>query len=296
MKRIFYFNVTYTCNSSCAFCYSHNTIHSGVVHNEIEIEQFVEYLRRHNVGKHDRVIINGGEPFLHSNIIGILKSLKKIGCETLIYTNGRRLFQYDLSFLDKHYRFVIPVHGHEKLHDSITKIKSSFAEMIKSFDYIKTLDCLIDVKVIVNNVMASNEIEVERTLLVLDQLPINHAVHITKMADTIISHKNNCPSVTHRQAARCTNTFFNFYVSKNLKIKIFDTCVKLLCLDDNILCMDCPDAQVFFKDNAHEWNFECYTPVLECRSSCEKYSFCYSAVSNYNVLEYNNGKFYKGFE
>lgn len=208
MKRIFYFNVTYTCNSNCVFCYSHNTIHSGKLHNEIGNEQFVEYLRRHSANKTDRVIINGGEPFLHSSIINILKSLKEFGCETLIYTNGRLLYKYDLTFLDENYRFIIPIHGYEKLHDSITRVKGSFADTIKSFDYIKTLNCLIDVKIILNSVMANNESEVEETLRILEQFPVNHAIHITKMADTIVSQKNNCQSVTRWQAAKCTKFFF----------------------------------------------------------------------------------------
>ena len=296
MKRIFYFNVTYTCNSNCVFCYSHNTIHSGKLHNEIGNEQFVEYLRLHNVNKRDRVIINGGEPFLHSSIIGILKSLKDFGCETLIYTNGRLLYKYDLSFLDKNYRFIIPIHGCEKLHNSITRDKGSFADTIKSFDYIKTLDCLIDAKMIVNSAMANKESEVEKTLHVLELLPINHAIHITKMADTIVSQKNNCPSVSHRQAARCTKIIFDFCINRYPLLKIYDTCVNVLDLNENDLYVNTPDAQVFFKDNAHEWDFECHPPTLECRNSCPKARFCYSAVCNFHVLEYCNGKLYKGFE
>lgn len=48
--KIYYFNITYTCNSSCVFCYSHNTIHTGRVHKEIELDDFEDYLNRNNVG------------------------------------------------------------------------------------------------------------------------------------------------------------------------------------------------------------------------------------------------------
>ena len=92
---IHYFNITYTCNSNCIFCYSHNTIHSGNVHKEISYIDFTDYLTRKKVCSHDRVIINGGEPFLHTQIIDILKFLEGIKCEVLIYTNGRLLTKYD---------------------------------------------------------------------------------------------------------------------------------------------------------------------------------------------------------
>ena len=85
--NIFYFNITYTCNSNCVFCYSHNTIHSGRIFNEISTENFIDYLRSNNIKRTDRVIINGGEPFLHSDIINLLKSLLCIECEVLVVLN-----------------------------------------------------------------------------------------------------------------------------------------------------------------------------------------------------------------
>lgn len=296
MKRIFYFNITYTCNSNCVFCYSHNTIHSGRLYNEIELKQFVKYLRKYKVGINDRVVINGGEPFLHSNIIEILKSLKDFCCETLIYTNGRLLYRYNLDFLDKNYRFIIPIHGYRELHDTITRSLGSHADMVKSFYYIKTLNCLIDVKVIINNFMANSNIEMGKTLKFLDSLPINHAIHITKMADTIVSQKNHCSSITQEQAARCTCKIFEHIKNKEFKIKLFDTCVKDIAFETRFCDSECSEVKVYFKDNANEWEFECYTPRQECRDSCMQAELCISAVGNYNVLEYHNGKLYKGLE
>lgn len=72
--------------------------------------------------------------------------------------------------------------------------------------------------------------------------------------------------------------------------------MRALELDENSLCFNSPDALVFFKDNAHECGFECHPPTLECRNFCQNARFCYSAVCNFHVLEYYNGKLYKGFE
>lgn len=78
VKRIFYTNITYGCNSICLFCYSHNTKHSKVSHNEISKKQLVDYWNNMKVCSDDRVIINGGEPFIHSEIEDILLLLKNI--------------------------------------------------------------------------------------------------------------------------------------------------------------------------------------------------------------------------
>ena len=91
MKNIFYFNITYGCNSNCIFCYSHNTCHNNTSHNEMTADVFKKYIEERNVSEHDRIIINGGEPLLHTQIEEILHLLNSYNCEVLIYTNGRLL-------------------------------------------------------------------------------------------------------------------------------------------------------------------------------------------------------------
>ena len=291
--NIFYFNVTYTCNSNCVFCYSHNTIHTGHVFKEILPEDFIEYLKSKNIQSSDRVIINGGEPFLHSNIITLLQSLLSIECEVLIYTNGRYLQNFDLSFLNKNYRFVIPVHGHRTLHDEITRCKGSFDEMVLGLKHLNSYECKVDIKVILNPAMINSPIEFDNTLHAIDTLEFNNAVHITKMADTIVSRKNCIPSVSNDIASRYTRKLFDYFQNKGYIIKLFDTCVKSIDVPffENI------DLQfkVFFKDAKNDWEFKFYTPDDECRRTCQHRDLCQSAVGNYTVLEYN-GSFYKGIE
>ena len=51
----------------------------------------------------------------------------------------------------------------------------------------------LDVKVILNPQMIKSQNEFDRTLKELDSMPFNNAIHITKMADTIISRKIRYP-------------------------------------------------------------------------------------------------------
>lgn len=291
--NIFYFNITYTCNSNCVFCYSHNTIHSGRIFNEISPEKFIDYLRSNNIKRTDRVIINGGEPFLHSDIINLLKSLLCIECEVLIYTNGRCLSGYDFSFMTENYRFVIPIHGYKALHDSITRCEGSFDEMVKGLNHLTKYKCKVDIKVILNPQMICSQEEFEKTIQAIDSLQFDNAVHITKMADTIVSKKNGIPSVTNELASKYTRLLFEHFKEKGYIIKIFDTCVKDLDVTE-FENMNIP-FKVFFKDTKSDWQFNFYTPDADCRNKCPQRDFCQSAVGNYTVLEYN-GKFYKGLE
>ena len=291
--NVFYFNITYTCNSNCVFCYSHNTIHSGRIHNEIELDDFVNFLKSQNVQSTDRVIINGGEPFMHSNIIHILKSLLYFKCEVLIYTNGRCLENYDFSFMTSNYRFVIPVHGFRELHDMITQSPGSYDEMVRGINHLTQYSCKIDIKVIINPDMISSMLIFNQTLSSLDDLRFNNAVHITKMADTIISKKNGLPSIDNREASFYTKQLFEHMKKREVIIKLFDTCVKEIKIEsceDRVIPLN-----VLFKDSKSSRNIALDEPNWSCRKRCPKSRFCHSAVYNYTVLEYNK-IFYNSIE
>ena len=126
-----------------------------------------------------------------------------------------------------------------------------------------------------------------------ESLAFNNAVHITKMADTIISKKNGVPSVSNELASKYTMQLFKYFANKGFKIKMFDTCVKDIDIrefeDRNV------SLKVLFKDAKAERFFYFYTPEMVCRKDCHKKRYCLSAVGNYTVLEYN-GHFYKGIE
>lgn len=292
--NIYYFNITYSCNSNCVFCYSHNTIHSGRKFNEIELYDFVEYLKSQNIQESDRVIINGGEPFLHSQILDILKSLLDFKCEVLIYTNGRCLTESDFSFMTSKYRFVIPVHGYKEIHDDITRSLGSYDSMANGVKHLNKFKCKIDVKVILNPKMTSSLDEFKKTINAIETLGFNNALHITKMADTIVSQKNGIPSVHNDKASYYTLLLFNHFKCKDVMVKMFDTCVKDLEIYE-YEGRDIP-IRVFFKDAKTSWEFKLYTPTLPCKETCPMSIYCESAVGNYTILEYNNHKFYKGTE
>ena len=53
--------------------------------------EIVDMIKKYGVSSNDRVILNGGEPTLHPNLIKILQLFHKTGAEIVLYTNGRKL-------------------------------------------------------------------------------------------------------------------------------------------------------------------------------------------------------------
>lgn len=298
MKRIFYFNITYGCNSHCIFCYSHNTCHNSKSYNEISSADFFDYLDAQNINARDRIIVNGGEPFLHTEIENILSGLVVYGCEVLIYTNGRILSQYDMSHLTKQFRFIIPIHGHEIIHENITGVKGSYRETLMGLNELtQYTECLVDIKIIINNFMISEDPNGDLLINSLNDVSFNNAVHITKMADTIVSRKNKCQTISNDDAAYYTRLLFEYFKKYDMKIKIFDTCIKNIAFEsygDYTKYKD--DVRAYFKDKNQYREIDLSRNFTKCMQKCGYLDKCMSAVEEYKVLEYFKGKVYENLE
>lgn len=288
MRRVFYSNITYGCNSNCVFCYSHNTIHNGISYKEISAEQLFIYWKLNNISKKDRVIINGGEPLLHSEIQKILNFLLCVGCEVLIYTNGRLLNKLNLSKFNENFRFIIPIHGDSFLHDYITKVLGSYDETIAGLNCLKNSQCKVDIKVILNHKLISSNIHFNNMVESLKEIPFNNAIHITKMAETIISKKNNCKSLNMMDVAIRTKQLVDLFKNKYV-VKIFDTCVKdiLVGIDTTKIKKFNENIVVLFKDINIEKKLILTEPKFDCKNNCVVSDLCMSAVCEYTVLEFN---------
>lgn len=298
MSRIFYFNITYGCDNNCIFCYSQNTYHGSRTHNEITLRQFKDYLEEKKISQDDRVILNGGEPLLHTQFTDILHYLRDIGCEVLVYTNGTRLASVEFPSLTSRFRFIVPIHGYKELHDAITQHLGSYRETVAGMAACQEDGtCLLDLKVILNAGMVQSGESWERTCSAYDMIPFNHAVHLTKMADTIVSKRNHCPTVDDVIAERYTLLLFEHFLNRGCKIKLYDTCIAGLrnYLPDHI--PELPIApEVFFKDHSQYRTIELKKTPKPCAGSCGCGEFCISAVSQYKVLDFFQGKAYQSLE
>ena len=79
--------VLYTpgCNYNCFYCHNRSIIDD--LTEKITIEEIMELLEK-RVGLIDAVVISGGEPTLHYDLIEFLKKVKSMGYLTKVDTNG----------------------------------------------------------------------------------------------------------------------------------------------------------------------------------------------------------------
>lgn len=293
MSRIFYFNVTYGCNNNCVFCYSHNTTHKAKTYKELSCGEFSAYLKDSRVKPEDRVIINGGEPTLHSQLVELLKLLDEIGCETLIYTNGRQLSKLYENKYKNRFRIIVPIHGDEETHDFITGVSGSYRDTIQELKNLTNNGNFdVDIKLILNTYNICDEATYESYLQSLSNISFNNYVHITKMADTVISKRNNIKSMSNLLVSKYIKRLFDYFVAKEIKVKLFDTCIYDIMEHYNpSINLDERDIEVYFKDYSQERKITLFDKKDDECSDCKYKRYCRSAVNEYKVLEYNN----KGF-
>lgn len=83
--RLAYTLFTSGCNFKCKFCHNSSLI-SGADSVIDEKEVFKMLSQRQNII--DAVVVSGGEPTLHPDLINFIKKVKELGFETKLDTNG----------------------------------------------------------------------------------------------------------------------------------------------------------------------------------------------------------------
>lgn len=130
----------YSCNNYCRFCIDADKRNFLEKTTQEIVLEMVDARKR---GRTYLEII-GGEPTIRQDLIYLIREAKKIGFRTILMaTNGRMLAykKYAKSLIDAGITSIIfSIHGHNsKLHDSLTRAKGSFKQLMSGFDNIKSL-------------------------------------------------------------------------------------------------------------------------------------------------------------
>ncbi len=136
MNRVFYFNITYRCNNNCLFCAAdHGLNDTG---EEICFEAFRSIIEKYKVDKGDVIVLNGGEPTIHSKFLEILDYCKKTGAFIDLFTNGKRLADKKICAEVANYQHMIiriPIFGScSVIHDKLTGANGNFLSLMKTLD------------------------------------------------------------------------------------------------------------------------------------------------------------------
>lgn len=171
-KRLFYFNINFDCNNDCVFCAA-GSRETRSLRNRMSATQISRILKDFNVGAKDTVVINGGEPTVHPEIISILNAAISRRAFVYLFTNGVKFSDVNFAYSIVEAgvsRIAIPIYSHiAKTHDLLTRHKGSFADTVGG----------------INNLFSIKEqnrypLEIElKTLVCL--VNMNHLPHVVRM-------------------------------------------------------------------------------------------------------------------
>lgn len=300
--RVFYFNVLYGCNNSCRYCFSHTT-NSG---NDYQItkKDIYEIISLYGITDGDRVVVNGGEPLLHNNIIEIVGILACTGAEVVVYSNGTILADKKFSELfasSGFSRITIPFHGTEKIHDYITRNIGSFRRTVLGLNNLALLkqghNFTIELKLIINGMMVQDAADVFWELE--DNLNMGNvdSIVLSGMVETSVARENSFLKIDEKQTSEFALYLYK-YISKNypnIEIKIEDICIKYLKkeLDIDGLGYDngsiLPQYKVIFFDKNHlsgvKLDYDCVIDCAVCLN-CDIKKMCPKIEYSYRVLSF----------
>ncbi len=135
---VYYFNITYRCNSNCIFCAANHPIDKNT--SEISVDEFRKTLLDLNVGSRDRVIINGGEPTVHRDFWAILDAISECGAKIDLYSNGVKMQNEAFAKKLLSYKYIhirIPLFGaQQSTHDLMTGVKGNFVATTRGLDHL----------------------------------------------------------------------------------------------------------------------------------------------------------------
>lgn len=192
MNRVFYFNINYKCNNNCVFCFSH---HVGYDLSEIEAEELFDRLKKMQADDKDLVVINGGEPTLHRDFQKILDRLNEMRISFAVYTNGRRISNYNCISMQSRGIIVIPIHGNRDVHDAICRVSGAFDDTVQSLRYLNDQRIPYALKFIITCEMVDSGFDICSFLLKYKLQP--NAIIFARVNETIKSKNNGYETITY---------------------------------------------------------------------------------------------------
>jgi MoaA/NifB/PqqE/SkfB family radical SAM enzyme len=142
-------SIGYKCNNNCVFC-SIPKNKRDIIRSYDEIISNMEIESQ----KCDSIEFTGGEPTIRSDFINLVKNAKELGFKLIIIETNGRMFSNPKFTKDAINaglnRIVFSLHGPEAIHDNLTKVKGSYAQLIKGIKEAKKYDINIYSNFVIN--------------------------------------------------------------------------------------------------------------------------------------------------
>lgn len=141
------FELTYLCQERCRYCYCVEDKPSKTELTTNEVKRVLDELSDMNVFE---IAFTGGDPFVRSDFLEILRYAKSKNFVTSVFTNGQAITDSDfISLKDLHLKdssFTLYSHIAEK-HDGFTRVKGSFSKTVACIKKCRLLGLNVNLKV-----------------------------------------------------------------------------------------------------------------------------------------------------
>lgn len=125
--------VTHRCNIRCQMCYFHKQLDGTCDLALSSYKRIIDSVK----GTRPCIILTGGEPFLHPDLVNMVRYAKKSGLSTQIFTNGTLLNPQAADNLTEagldYINFTLL--GNEKSHSNLAGSADAYGKFIKNLEY-----------------------------------------------------------------------------------------------------------------------------------------------------------------
>ena len=150
-EKRFWLRTTRRCNNHCIFCHD-SEIQNGEL---IETDILRQEIRNARQNGYSRLILSGGEPTIHPDIINLIDYARRIGFDWIQIISNGRMFAYP-DFTRKAIaaglnEVTISFHSHiEGVSDRITGVKGSYMQTIRGIENLKRYNIVISIDIVIN--------------------------------------------------------------------------------------------------------------------------------------------------
>jgi len=143
--------VGFSCNLRCKFCIQGE---KRFQYKPKTLKELTKLMKQNYETGIKEIVLTGGEPTIHKDIIDIIKCAKKMGYKLIqIQSNGRMFCNINFckSLISAGAtEFALSLHGSSaKIHDNITQTKGAFKQTINGIKNLKDLDQHVMVNVVI---------------------------------------------------------------------------------------------------------------------------------------------------
>jgi len=145
--------LTKVCNNNCLFCLDKENQNGEIV----PFNQIIDELKNGRKEGATRVILSGGEPTLHSQLIEIIKKAKKLGYSHIQMISNGRMLAYN-KFAEKLKNaglneVTLSLHSHLKNQfEEITQVKGSYEQAMKGLLNALKYNLIVSVDIVINKI------------------------------------------------------------------------------------------------------------------------------------------------